>query len=46
MTKNAKKSVKVKVGRSAKTGMFVTKKNVATHPSTTITQTIKRGVKK
>jgi hypothetical protein len=46
MIKNTKKPVTVKVGRSAKTGLFVSKKNVATHPSTTVTQTIKRGVKK
>ena len=33
----------VKVGRSAKTGRFVTKQQVKRNPSTTVTETVKRG---
>ncbi len=36
----AKANVKIRVGRDAKTGKFVTPNYVKKHPSTTITQTI------
>jgi hypothetical protein len=36
---------KVKVTRSAKTGKFVTKEFTAKHPSTTVTETVKKKKK-
>lgn len=35
-----------KINRSAKTGQFVTKKFTKSHPSTTVTETVKKGKKK
>lgn len=34
---------KLKVGRSAKTGRFVNKKFIKKHPSTTVTETVKKS---
>jgi hypothetical protein len=38
----ASKTATVKVNRSAKSGEFVTKKFTKTHPSTTVTETVKK----
>jgi hypothetical protein len=38
----ASKQTKTQVSRSAKTGKFVTKKYAKNHPSTTVTETVKK----
>jgi hypothetical protein len=45
-SKSTKGAKSVKIARSAKTGKFISKKQAARNPATTITQTIKRGGKK
>ena len=41
----AKKQVKIRVARSAKTGKFVKKSYADRHPNTTVVETVKRKKK-